>query len=98
MRMMGRDFPGKQEMEVSVCYTELGTREDFVVEGSVVAHFIKRWDPDFEEERCLLSFWEANEPLKRTHSDGTIDYVEADDLCPMAKDEITCLICRVLAA
>jgi hypothetical protein len=96
--MIDQKFHGRQPMRVSLSYKELGTREQFELEGDIIAHFIKTWDRDNDEERCLLNYWYAVEPFKRTHADGTVDFIEYDDLCPIAKDEITWIACTSLTA
>jgi len=98
VKAMERGFHGKQPMNVSVTYTEMGTREVFELEGRVVAHFVKVWNKEEEEERCLLNYWYAPDPFTRKHEDGTIDYVEYDDLSPAAFDEIEWVICASLDA
>lgn len=98
MKPEDKKFHGKEIIDFDLAYKEIGTNNWYDLKGKAVAHFVKVWDRNLEEEKAVLTHWEGVEPFVRVcRVTGNDDLVTDDELCPAAVDEIEWILSSSLA-
>lgn len=87
-----KEWRTKETMQISVAGRWPGTDKDYELEGTVVAHFLKGWNPDEERYVPMLVYWHDVESFVVKFGDGAEEFYLSEQLPDEVAGEVEWLI------